>query len=118
MGQVRPWAQAHRRCAYVRRQILLAFEKAKTETDEEERRRLLNFIVVGAGPTGVEMAGAIAELAKKALARDFRTIDPAKARIILIEAGPRLLPSFDPSLATTAQRASKNSGSKCGSAAP
>jgi NADH:ubiquinone reductase (H+-translocating) len=89
---------------YVRRQILLAFERAETETDEEERRRLLNFIVVGAGPTGVEMAGAIAELAKKALARDFRTIDPAKARIILIEAGPRVLPSFDPSLATTARR--------------
>ncbi len=89
---------------YVRRRILLAFEKAETETDEDERRRLLNFVVVGAGPTGVEMAGAIAELAKKALARDFRTIDPAKARIILIEAGPRVLPSFDPSLATAAQR--------------
>jgi NADH dehydrogenase len=89
---------------YVRRRILLAFEKAETETNEEERRRLLNFIVVGAGPTGVEMAGAIAELAKKALARDFRTIDPTKARIILIEAGPRVLPSFDPSLATRARR--------------
>jgi NADH:ubiquinone reductase (H+-translocating) len=89
---------------YVRRRILLAFEKAETETDEDERRRLLNFVVVGAGPTGVEMAGAIAELAKKALARDFRTIDPAKARIILIEAGPRVLPPFDPSLATAAQR--------------
>ena len=57
----------------VRRRILLAFEKAESETDEEERRRLLNFVVVGGGPTGVEMAGAIAELAKKALARDFRT---------------------------------------------
>ena len=89
---------------YVRRRILLAFEKAETEIDEEERRRLLNFVIVGAGPTGVEMAGAIAELAKKALARDFRTIDPAKARIILIEAGPRVLPSFDPSLAAAAQR--------------
>ena len=89
---------------YVRQRILLAFEKAETETDEEERRRLLNFVVVGAGPTGVEMAGAIAELAKKALARDFRTIDPAKARIILIEAGPRVLPSFDPPLSAAAKR--------------
>src|SRR5271166_2239550 len=87
---------------YVRRRILLAFEKAETETNEEERRRLLNFVIVGAGPTGVEMAGAIAELAKKALARDCRTIDPA--RIILIEAGPRVLPSFDPSLAAAAKR--------------
>jgi NADH dehydrogenase len=89
---------------YLRRLILLAFEKAETEADDDERRRLLNFVVVGAGPTGVEMAGAIAELAKKALATDFRTIDPAKARIILIEAGPRVLPSFDPSLSATAQR--------------
>jgi NADH dehydrogenase len=89
---------------YLRRRILLAFEKAETETDEEERRRLLNFVVVGGGPTGVEMAGAIAELAKKALARDFRNIDPANARIILIEAGSRVLPSFDPSLSAAAQR--------------
>ena len=89
---------------YVRRRILLAFEKAETETDEDERRRLLNFVIVGAGPTGAEMAGAIAELAKKALAKDFRTIDPANARIILIEAGPRVLPSFDPLLSAAAQR--------------
>src|SRR5215207_8615080 len=60
---------------FLRRKILLAFEKAETETDEHERRRLLNFVVVGGGPTGVEMAGAIAELAEKALARDFRNID-------------------------------------------
>jgi NADH dehydrogenase len=95
---------------YVRRRILLGFEKAETETDEEERRRLLNFVVVGAGPTGVEMAGAIAELAKKALARDFRAIDPAKARIILIEAGPRVLPPFHPSLSAAAQRALEKLG--------
>ena len=77
--------------------ILLAFEKAETEADDDERRRLLTFVIVGAGPTGVEMAGAIADLARKALAADFRTIDPAEARIVLIEAGPRVLPSFDPS---------------------
>ena len=76
---------------YLRRRILLAFEKAETEPDAAERARLLNFVVVGGGPTGVEMAGAIAELAKRALAADFRSIDPRAARIILVEAAPRLL---------------------------
>jgi NADH dehydrogenase len=95
---------------YLRRRILLAFEKAETEMDAEERRRLLNFVVVGAGPTGVEMAGAIAELARRALAADFRAIDPSNARTILIEAGPRALPSFDPSLSAAATRALENLG--------
>jgi NADH dehydrogenase len=89
---------------YLRRRILLAFEKAETEPDAEERRRLLNFVVVGGGPTGVEMAGAIAELSKRALAADFRSIDPREARIILIEAGPRLLLPFDPKLSEKAKR--------------
>jgi NADH:ubiquinone reductase (H+-translocating) len=89
---------------FLRRKILLAFEKAESEPDEDERRRLLNFVVIGGGPTGVEMAGAIAELAKKALAADFRNIDPRLARIILVEAGPRLLPSFDERLSATARR--------------
>src|SRR5947209_5041530 len=89
---------------YVRRRILLAFEKAETESDPAERSRLLNFVVVGGGPTGVEMAGAIAELAKRALASDFRSIDPRQARIILIEAGPRLLTPFDPELSEAARR--------------
>ena len=66
---------------YLRRRILLAFERAETETNPDERRRLLNFVVVGGGPTGVEMAGAIAELARRALAADFRCIDPRSARI-------------------------------------
>jgi NADH dehydrogenase len=83
---------------YLRRRILLAFEKAETEADLAERKRLLNFVVVGGGPTGVEMAGAIAELAKRALARDFRHIDPRQARIILVEAAPRVLTAIDPSL--------------------
>jgi NADH dehydrogenase len=69
---------------YLRRRILLAFEKAETEPDPAERRRLLNFVIVGGGATGVEMAGAIAELAKRALAADFRVIDPRSARVILV----------------------------------
>ena len=80
---------------YLRRRILLAFEKAETEIDPQERRRLLNFVVVGGGPTGVEMAGAVAELAKRALASDFRAIDPRQASMILVEAAPRLLMPFD-----------------------
>jgi NADH dehydrogenase len=95
---------------YLRRRILLAFERAETELDTHERRRLLNFVVVGGGPTGVEMAGAIAELAKRALASDFRSIDPRSARIILLEAGPRLLPAFDPSLSETARRSLEQLG--------
>jgi NADH dehydrogenase len=89
---------------YIRRRILLAFELAETELDPDERRRLLNFVVVGGGPTGVEMAGSIAELAKRALASDFRVIDPRSARIILVEAAPRLLTTFDPSLSEAARR--------------
>jgi NADH dehydrogenase len=89
---------------FLRRRILLAFENAETEADPAERARLLNFVVVGGGPTGVEMAGAIAELAKRALACDFRSIDPRQARIILVEAAPRLLTPFDPSLSEAARR--------------
>jgi len=95
---------------YLRRRILLAFERAETEPDADERRRLLNFVVVGGGPTGVEMAGAIAELAKRALASDFRSIDPRCARIILIEAGPRLLAPFDPALSEAARRSLEQLG--------
>jgi NADH dehydrogenase len=88
----------------LRRKILIAFERAENEPDARERRALLNFVVVGGGPTGVEMAGAIAELARKALAKDFRTIDSRDARVVLVEAGPRLLPVFDPSLSEAAKR--------------
>src|SRR5712692_9719192 len=95
---------------YLRRRILLAFEKAETEPVAAERRRLLNFVVVGGGPTGVEMAGAIAELAKRALAMDFRSIDPRCARIILVEAGPRLLAPFDPSLSQAARHSLEQLG--------
>lgn len=78
----------------VRRSILAAFEEAELAAYDEARRRLLTFVIVGGGPTGVEMAGAIAEVARQTLARDFRRIDPRTARIVLLEAGPRLLSSF------------------------
>jgi len=95
---------------YIRRRILLAFEKAETEPDPAERARLLNFVIVGGGPTGVEMAGAIAELANRALAKDFRSIDPRCARIILVEAAPRLLTPFDPSLSEAAKKSLEQLG--------
>lgn len=95
---------------YIRRRILLAFEKAETEPDPAERARLLNFVIVGGGPTGVEMAGAIAELANRALAKDFRSIDPRSARIILVEAAPRLLTPFDPSLSEAAKKSLEQLG--------
>jgi NADH dehydrogenase len=94
----------------LRRKILLAFEKAEFEADPEERRRLLTFAVIGGGATGVEMAGAMAELARKALATDFRSIDPTHARILLIEAGPRLLPVFEERLSEAARRSLEEFG--------
>ncbi|MBX6374735.1 MAG: NAD(P)/FAD-dependent oxidoreductase [Acetobacteraceae bacterium] len=94
----------------IRRRILIAFEQAEGTTDEAERRRLLNFVVVGGGPTGVEMAGAIAELAKVALARDFRRIDPRDARVVLAEAGPRVLPAFPEVLSAKARAALESLG--------
>jgi NADH dehydrogenase len=94
----------------IRRRILLAFERAESGRDTGERQRLLNFVIVGGGATGVEMAGAIAELAKKALASDFRVIDPREARILLVEAGPRLLPSFPPDLSEFARRSLEKLG--------
>ena len=94
----------------LRRKILLAFEKAEFETDPEERSSLLTFVIVGGGATGVEMAGAIAELARKALAAEFRSIDPTHARIILVEAGPRLLPVFEDHLSEAARRSLEGLG--------
>ena len=88
----------------IRRRILLAFERAEQTRDPEARRRFLTFVVIGAGPTGVEMAGAIAELAHVVLRHDFRTINPRDARIVLVEAGPRVLAAFPPSLSRSAQR--------------
>jgi NADH dehydrogenase len=86
----------------VRAQILSAFEAAELETDEERRRAWLTFVVVGAGPTGVEIAGQIAELARDTLRRDFRSIDPRHARVLLVEAADRVLTAFPPSLSRRA----------------
>ena len=94
----------------IRRNILMAFERAETTANPEERRRLLNFVIIGGGPTGVELAGAIVELARKALATDFRNIDPHQARVILIEANPRVLVGFPESLSRAAQQALERLG--------
>ncbi|MBX9702312.1 MAG: NAD(P)/FAD-dependent oxidoreductase, partial [Acetobacteraceae bacterium] len=88
----------------LRRRLLLAFERAELSDDPAERARLLTFAVIGGGPTGVEMAGAIVELARHTLRGEFRRIDPRNARVMLIEAGPRLLPTLPPELSATAQR--------------
>jgi NADH dehydrogenase len=104
IGRCTPRESRRSTTTFLRCKILLAFEKAETEADPAERRRLLNFVVVGGGATGVEIAGAMAELARKALASDFRAIDPAQARIVLVEAGPRLLPAFDERLSEAARR--------------
>ncbi|MBX7101238.1 MAG: NAD(P)/FAD-dependent oxidoreductase [Myxococcaceae bacterium] len=87
----------------IRRRVLLAFERAENTQDAEERKALLTFVVVGAGPTGVELSGAIAELARFTVARDFRAIDPTTAKVVLVEAGPRVLPAFLPHLSQSAQ---------------
>lgn len=89
----------------VRAKILLAFERAELETDMAKRAALLTFVIVGAGPTGVELAGAIAELARKSVVRDFRNITPHCAKIVLLEAGPRILPSFRADLSRAAHDA-------------
>lgn len=88
----------------IRRRVLEAFEVAERETHPEARRRHLTFIVVGGGPTGVELAGAIGEMSRYTLARDFRSIDPRQTRVMLVEAGPRILASFDEKLAARAMR--------------
>ena len=96
----------------VRGRVLEAFERAEVAANEGERRRLLRFVIVGGGPTGVELAGAIAELARVGMAKDFRNFDPATAEIILVQAGPRLLPAFPESLSEVARRSLANIGVK------
>jgi NADH:ubiquinone reductase (H+-translocating) len=88
----------------MRRRVLLAFERAEREPDPDRRRALLTFVLIGGGPTGVELAGALAEISHQSLARDFRHFDPGSARIILIEAGPTLLSAFPPHLREAARR--------------
>src|ERR687897_373103 len=94
----------------VRSRLLAAFEAAETEPNAEQRDAWLTFVVVGAGPTGVEMAGQIGELARDTLRRDFRAIDPRRARILLIEAVDRVLTSFPPSLSAKAERSLQRLG--------
>jgi NADH dehydrogenase FAD-containing subunit len=94
----------------IRRRILTTFEQAEAATCPSERRRLLTFVVVGGGPTGVELAGAIAELAHAALRRDFRNIDPGEAHIVLVESGPRLLATFPEMLSHAAHEALQGLG--------
>jgi hypothetical protein len=94
----------------LRRRILVAFERAERETDPELRAALLTFVIVGAGPTGVELAGTIAELAQDTLPPDFRNIDTHKARVVLIEAGPRVLAGFPDDLSAYAQRSLESIG--------
>lgn len=86
----------------IRRRVLLAFERAERIADPRERKALLTFVVIGGGPTGVELAGAIAELSRNVLSKDFDAIDPREAKVILLEAGPRILPSFPEDLAQSA----------------
>ena len=94
----------------IRRRFLLAFERAEVVEDEHARARLLTFVIVGGGATGVEMAGAIAEVARQTLLHDFRRIDPRTSRIVLIEAGPRLLPTFPEALSDYARRSLESMG--------
>jgi NADH dehydrogenase len=94
----------------IRRRVLLAFERAERETDAVRRHAFLTFVIVGGGPTGVEMAGAVAEIRRYALRRDFRHIDPAEATVMLLEGGPRLLPSYPESLSDQAKQKLRNLG--------
>lgn len=94
----------------LRRRVLTAFEAAETEEDEAKRRQHLTFVVVGGGPTGVELAGAIAELARFTMVRDYRRFNPREARVLLVEAGPRVLSAFDEALSAAALKSLEKLG--------
>jgi len=94
----------------IRRRVLLAYEAAERESDGAERQALLTFVVIGGGPTGVELAGALGEISRQTIARDFRLIDPTKARIVLLEGGPRILTTFPESLSRSAEDALRRIG--------
>jgi putative oxidoreductase len=94
----------------IRRRLLTAFERAEVTEDPAERAALLTFLVVGGGPTGVELAGAIAELARLGMQKDFRRFDPASTRIVLVQSAPRILPSFPEALSAIAQRSLEQLG--------
>jgi NADH:ubiquinone reductase (H+-translocating) len=94
----------------IRRQLLLAFEQAERKQIVTGRHQPLNFVVVGGGPTGVELAGAMAEIARRVMARDFRAIDPTSARVILLEGGPRVLPAYPEDLSRSAEEQLRHLG--------
>lgn len=96
----------------IRRRLLLAFEQAELATEPQARRRLLTFVVIGGGPTGVELAGAMVELARATIAGEFRRFDPRSASVVLIEAGPRILPTFPEALSAYAHRTLARMGVK------
>jgi NADH:quinone reductase (non-electrogenic) len=102
----------------IRRRILYAFEQAEREPDASRRKALLTFIVVGGGPTGLELAGAIAEISRQVLRRDFRAINPADARVILVEAGPRILSAYPEDLSAKAKESLEKLGAEVWTGAP
>jgi NADH:ubiquinone reductase (H+-translocating) len=103
--QIAPGLKTIEDATEIRRRILTAFEAAERSNNADERRRLLNFVIVGAGPTGVELAGALAEISRHSLQGDFREINPAEAQIVLIEAGERVLAAYPPELSVKAEEA-------------
>jgi NADH dehydrogenase len=109
-GALAPGLKSLSDAADIRERFLLAFERAERSSDPVEQAALLTFVVVGAGPTGVELAGIMSEIARTSLHREFRNIDTRTARVLLVEAGPRVLPAFDPALSASAERALRASG--------
>lgn len=109
-AQLAPGLKTISDAATIRRKLLLAFERAEVSDDPRERERLLTIIIIGGGPTGVELAGAISELARRTLPPEFRRADPRQARIILLEAGPRILASFPERLSNYARDSLERSG--------
>ena len=117
-SQVAPGLKTLDDALAVRRRLLLAFEEAELEKDPARQRFLLTFVIVGGGPTGVELAGALAEIARQALRSEFDAVDPASARIILIEGGPSIMPTFPEGLRASARRALRRLGVEVREGAP
>ena len=104
MGKIFPGLKTIEQATEIRRRVLLAFEKAEIEKNPERKKEYLTFVIVGGGPTGVELAGAIGEMSRFTLSKDFRYIDPKLTRIVLVEAGPRILPMYSIKLSSRATR--------------
>ena len=110
MGALRAGVEDLEDALEIRRRILLAFEKAEREWDSAKRQAFLTFVVVGAGPTGVELSGAIAEISREVLVDDFRAINPREARVLLLEAGPRVLSAYSEQSSANAVRELERKG--------